>query len=202
MRKLILISAAILLFSLASPAQTYVNLGAGRISNVIQSKGTETVERPSSALIVGASHNFTFFENFGLEAGLNYVYGFYNRSVEKDESSIVKCRYHGLNLPVELNYKFDLGSNVYLGLFAGPVLSYGFSDKEKTTKGDKITSTVDYFANDTHKRFRTAAELAISAEFARCIRMKFGGQIGLVDIDKTSTVHKQHMYTFSISYAF
>ena len=97
---------------------------------------------------VGLVYEKMFIKGFGLFSGLNYTFG-----TQKNDWEVVNIRgdktrsrllYQKLDLHFELQYKFKIAQNTYLGLTTGPAiqtqLQMQMTDYIKNTNGDVSTT--------------------------------------------------------------
>ena len=199
MKKILTIAAVTILFAVSANAQTYFNLGYG-LGNDKTTFGSMAPDvSKSNTLFAGVSHNFGIAGNFGVEPGVNYVFNF---SKTGDELSI-KNQYHGIQVPVLLNYAFAPSTDFALKLFAGPSANLGLSDKSTTYVGDTKGLVIDNYADDSYSRFGVSASFGIAAELHDTIRLKIGYDLGLNDLNKSDNVkYKQNLLTFTLGYIF
>jgi len=195
MKKIILLIAAAMLFGAAAQAQNYFNVGYGNCDNITSIDGIDPTHKTTNEIFGGVSHNFCVYKNFGVEAGINYVYDFSSKTVGSIENSKINTRYHGLMVPVEINYQFPI-DNFTLKVFAGPAFNYGFSSKLTTIIAGKEISTIDHFENDSVKRFMVQATGGVTAELSQLVRIKVGYSYCLADYDKidVSELHENMVY--------
>ncbi len=199
MKKILTIAAATILFAVSANAQTYFNLGYGLGRDKTTFGSLEPDTSKSNTIFAGVSHNFGIAGNFGVEPGVNYVFNF---SKTGDELS-AKNQYHGIQIPILLNYAFVPSSDIAFKLFAGPSANYGLSDKSTTYVGDTKGIEIDNYADDSYNRFGISASFGLAAELHDSIRLKIGYDLGLTDLNKSDKVsYKQNLLTFSIGYMF
>lgn len=198
-RKILTIAAAAILFAVSANAQTYFNFGYGLGDDKTTFGSMETDVTNSNTLFAGVSHNFGVAGNFGIEPGVNYAFNF---SKIGDEFG-AKNQYHGIQVPVLLNYAFLSSSDFALKLFAGPAANFGLSDKTTTYVGDIKGLVIDNYADDSYSRLGVSASFGFGAEWCNTIRLKIGYDLGLVDLNKSENVsYKQNLLTFSLGYIF
>lgn len=199
MKKILTIAAVTILFAVSANAQTYFNLGYGLGSDKTTFGSMEADFTDSNTLFAGVSHNFGIAGNFGVEPGVNYVFNF---SKTGDELS-VKNQYHGIQIPVLLNYAFISSNDFALKLLAGPAANIGLSDKSTTFVGDTKGLVIDNYADDSYSRLGLSASFGLAAEWSNTIRLKVGYDLGLTDLNKSENVsYKQNLLNFSIGYIF
>ena len=199
MRKLFTIAAAAVIFAVSANAQTYFNLGYGLATDITSYTGMDSESTDSNTLFAGVSHNFGIAGNFGVEPGINYVFNF---SSEGDSMGY-KNQYHGIQIPVLFNYAIVPVSDIAFKAFVGPSVNFGLSDKTKVFAGDKLSYTVDNYADDSYNRLGVSASFGLAAEWSNTIRLKLGYDLGLTDLNKAEKIgYKQNVLTFSLGYIF
>lgn len=106
---------------------------------------------------IGLLYEATFIRGFGLALGANYTFGITNdgwtnygkgvnypiRGLEDPIDGVAQTMYHGLNVHLDLQYKFKIARQMYLGIFSGPALQAHFYLKDKTNG-----LTLDYLSDD------------------------------------------------------
>ena len=198
MKRVLTIVAATILFAVSANAQTYFNFGYGLGSDKTTFGSMEPDLSDSNTLFAGFSRNFGIAGNFGIEPGVNYVFNF---SKVGDELC-VKNQYHGIQVPVLLNFAFISSSDFALKLFAGPSANFGLSDKSTTFVGDTKGLAIDNYSDTSYSRFGVSASCGFGAEW-NAIRLKIGYDLGLADLNKAENVsYKQNLLTFSLGLIF
>lgn len=199
MKRILTIAAAAILFAVSANAQTYFNLGYGMGSDKTTFGTMDPDVTNSNTLFAGVSHNFGIAGNFGVEPGVNYVYNF---SKTGDDLG-AKNQYHGIQVPVLLNYAVLSSSDFALKLFAGPAVNFGLSDKSTTFVGDTKGITIDNYEDNSYNRLGVSASLGLGAEWNNVVRIKVGYDLGLNDLNKSDNVsYKQNLLTFTLGYMF
>lgn len=123
--------------------------------NSIKEGGDKDKSRLSlNGFQIGAQWEKNFVKGLGLVAGLNYTFGANSRgwkdkdgNYEYEKDDDVKNLYHALDIHVDLQYKFKIAKNMYIGAYTGPTLQAHLSLKEKQ-KADGETEKMDYFSKD------------------------------------------------------
>lgn len=200
MKKIFTIAAAMLLFAGAASAQSYINVGYGKPTDVVKFGDMDPETDSFNTLFAGFSHNFLFGKALGVEAGANFAYGF----KKTEELGVdIRYKYTGLNVPVLLNYGLPVGNFLTLKAFAGPTFHYGFSCKNETYADGKKALTLDYYEDGSYNRFFISAGVAVAAEFADTFRVKLGYDLGLTDINKAEKIStKENLFSVTFSYIF
>lgn len=208
MKRIITIVAAMLLLSVSSFGQVYVNAGVGRsYRNTLVGGEIETKE-PATAFVGGLSYNFKLAGNLGLEAGLNYQYDSAKDNLDIDAvsgDSYVLKRRSNLLLPIELNYNFVLSDLFSIKLFAGPDFFYGLTSKSTTVIGGKELSVQaeDLYKKGTYNRFMFGGSFGLAFEMSFGLRLKVGFMFDFTDMYASDIAKmKQNLLSFTLGYGF
>ncbi len=204
MKKLFAFAAAALLFSGMADAQTYFNAGYGKPTDVITYGDSEAETSSFNTAFAGISHNIMMGKALGLEAGVNFVYGFNNnRNEVAGIESNIKYTSYGLNAPILFNYGIPVGNILTLKVLAGPTLHYGISSQIASIVNGKEMYTVNYYDENSYERFFASAGAAVAAEIGDKIRVKAGYDFGLTDIDKAERISlRENLVSLTLSYIF
>ncbi|MCQ2137580.1 MAG: PorT family protein [Bacteroidales bacterium] len=204
MKKLFALATAALLFSGMAGAQTYFNAGYGKPTDVVTFGDTEAETTTFNTAFAGLSHNITMGKAFGIEAGVNFVYGF-NNDINEIAGLETNLKYtsYGLNAPILLNYGIPVGNLLTLKVLAGPTLHYGISSQIASIVDGKEMYTVDYYDENNYERFFVSAGAAVAAEFSNKLRLKVGYDLGLTDIDKAEKISlRENLVSCTLSFIF
>lgn len=185
----IAIFSALLLFAGKSNAQMGVHFGYAP-----DSWASENTTTDLNSFFLGVEDNFVLSGDLNLMVGLGLRYGtksgsgsFYGLASGQHTITLV-----GLDIPVLFNYNFKLGSNVSLGLFAGPKLSYSFVGKTKY-EGNVLglvsgSSEVEWFDDKAGalnlKPFNLSATFGLAVSYNQ-FRVFGGYNYGLLDVDNS-----------------
>ena len=195
--------AAMLLVAGSAFAQNYLNVGYGLPTlryNYGEKLGTEKVDY--NKFFAGYSHNFELASEFGLEAGLNFVFGL-DKDKEKDLDAVVRNTSFLFEAPVLANYTFVNESDIKFKAFAGPVFHCGLSDKTTSIVSGGKTWDIDNYKDGDLNRFNVSAAIAVAAEFSNRYRVKIGYDFGLTDVDKNDNIKlHENCISFTLGYIF
>ena len=128
MKRIITLIAAAVMMTIATNSFAQMQVGAGFLhsNESISMKGTDLGDIGTNGAYAGFSYNLPIAGTFGIAPGLYYSLLMSNEStnfVGLDLGS--KMREHYVNVPVYLNFGFNLGQNAKLFLFAGPAAQFG-----------------------------------------------------------------------------
>lgn len=190
MKKTLLLMALTALLLLAVKAEAQVGFHAGYSPQTLSVK-VSTVMDDSESIIRyqgffgGVHYNFDIVDNLDFVAALQ---------IRMNSTSSKGTEYDSQDwqfiaeLPLQLGYAFELREDLDLGIFAGPVLSYGMSYTRKHT--DPVTydviHTIDRYNTSLQdyafRRFEVNVDGGLFVEYKSI--MVFGGyRLGLFDLD-------------------
>jgi len=151
MKKVYTIVLAAALMLLGTQAKAQLNIGLGYLNSTeIASQLSDNKEVGRSGLngmFVGASYNIEIVNGFGVAPGF-YVDVLFAEKTESAGGAIfgipvtgsVTATYRevALNVPINLNYKYEVNSNFAIFVYAGPVFQYGVSSKTTYHGGARL----------------------------------------------------------------
>lgn len=147
-----------------------------------------TLPSLSHGFFGGVHYNFAIVDKLGFSAALQIRL---NSATVNTEEEITQDWQFLADLPLLLKYGFSLGHDMSIGVFAGPMLSYGISYTQKTTDAETyevIVSRDRYGTSDPEyamKRFEVGGAGGLFFKFRSF--MLFGGyRLGFNDIDRRS----------------
>jgi len=193
MKKNILFLALAALLLPAAKLNAQIGFHAGYAPQKLVVQGPAVADRESASTFYhgffgGIHYNFDIVGDLGfvpaLQIRMNSASGNDGQYETQDWQFII-------DLPLLLSYDFDLGHDVSLGLFAGPMLSYGISFTRKYK--DMTTHAADHSVNRygdnlaypdmALRRFEIGAEGGLYVEYKDF--MLFGGyRLGFNDLDR------------------
>lgn len=193
MKKTILILALATLLLPAAKLNAQVGFLAGYAPQKLVVKGPAVADRESASTLY---HGFFggIHYSFDIVGDLDFVPALQirvNSANGNDDQFETQDWQFVMDLPLLLNYDFDLGHDVGLGLFAGPTLSYGINFTRKYK--DIVTHAADHAVNRygenlsypelALRRFEIGAAGGLFVEYRGF--MLFGGyRMGFNDLDK------------------
>ena len=147
---------------------------------------------------VELDYDYNIAGNLFLSAGLGMDLSFYKIS---DNDSTFNGRLFDLSVPVDLSYRFNLGSDVKLNIFAGPTFMLGISHAF-IYSGEKLS---DYYNAEHYpiKRFGLELGGGASLDIKNQYRIKVSYKKGLLDMDKSGEYpFKKDYLIVSVGYIF
>ena len=182
MKKSLLLAVALTATIMAN-AQTSVQLGY-----LLNTQKTETALGSGTdsynGLFLSADRTFGLAGDLAVTPGLGLGYSF---------DSGDDYRELGLFLPVDFNYRFRLGSDISLSLFAGPTFHFGLISE---------AGSHSYYADD-NSRFELLLGGGLWCDIRQTVRLKAGYKLGLINTSKISGItEKNDCLYLSIGYLF
>ena len=182
MKKALFMAVALTLAVMAN-AQTSVQLGyLLNIQKVETALGSGTDSY--NGLFLSADHTFGLSGDLAVTPGLGLGYSF---------DSGDDYRELGIFLPVDVNYRFRLSSDISLSLFAGPTFHFGLISE---------AGSHNYYADD-NSRFEVLLGGGLWCDIRQTVRLKAGYKLGLINTSKISGItEKNDCLYLSIGYLF
>ena len=166
MKKLFVIAAAILSFSMAN-AQIAAYAGFQSITQTAKADGHSHSES-FSGFILGGAMNFDISNGIGVQPGVELTTS--SRAEHGDKYSEI-----GIRIPVDINYGFEIAPDFKLFVFAGPSIFVGLSNKYKYDD-----DSIDLYKDD-YSRFGLGLSTGAWCDWKDMLRLKLGYDLGLSD---------------------
>ena len=184
MKKTLFLAIALMASVMAS-AQVSVQLGY-----LLNTQKTKSIlgnfSDSYSGIMASVDYNQNLAGNLSVAPGLGVGYSF-------DNSDGAKYQELGLFAPVDVNYRFRIGNDFSLSVFAGPTFYYGLISKD---------AFVDYYDHDI-KRFELLVGGGVWADIKETIRLKAGYKFGVTDSSKINGItEKNNCLYLSVGYLF
>lgn len=140
MKKVYTIVLAAALMLLGTQAKAQLNIGVGYLNSTeidTQTSNNKELDRTGlNGIFVGASYNIEIVDGLGVAPGF-YVNALFAEQTWSGGISILPIvgsvtgtyRDVALNVPINLNYKYEVNGNFGIFAYAGPVFQYGVSCK-------------------------------------------------------------------------
>jgi hypothetical protein len=179
-----LLAASLMLLGTQAFAQMSVN--AGYLNSTLAEKNSSA---NANGAYAGVSFNIPVAGNFGIAPGI-----YYSMITGKtlDWGTIVSgtLTEHAVNVPVYLNYGFDLARDTKVFLFGGPTLQYGLASSTKYGSGltDK-TMTTDNYKNTDYNRMNVYLGGGMGFGVG-AVQITVGYDYGMMNIDKSGNTNK------------
>ena len=181
MKKFITAMAIIAALFAAGKAQAQVSLNLGYAPETFKtSTSVTTTTEKYQGFFIGATYNIGIVNNLGVAVGPQLRFN--SRNVSSVVGKTTNSQFL-LDIPVLINYRFDINRNFSITPFVGPMLSYALSGNTRTTISSTTTKVNWYGDNSDLSRFNLYAALGVS--FAFDSFKLFGGyRFGLLDLYK------------------
>ena len=182
MKKFITAMAIVAALFAAGKAQAQVSVNLGYAPETFKtSTSITTTTENYQGFFIGATYNIGIVNNLGVAVGPQLRFN------SRNESGVVKAKNNQflLDIPVLINYRFDINRNFSITPFVGPMLSYALSGNTKTTLNNNSTTTSFNWYGDNSDLSRFNLYGALGVSFAFDSFKLFGGyRFGLLDLDK------------------
>lgn len=197
MKKVFTFAAAVLIFAGMAKAQLGVNVGYAPqtyTSTYTNGNNSNTTTSSMTGLFAGVNYNTPLSGALSVSVGLQ---GRFNTSGDTTNANVVvasgsvktKNTQLLLDVPVLLNYGFNLGSAAKLSVFAGPTISYALMGKTKTVTtvtvlGNSTTNESEsdwYGDNSNRKNLDVSATLGVVLSYNQ-FRLFGGYNMGLLNL--------------------
>lgn len=91
---------------------------------------------------IGLVYELDFYKGLGFQLGLNYQYGTSLGKWKENDAAALQSKVktktnislHTLDIPLDLQYKFQIAKQTYLIVYSGPTFQYNFGILSKTFK--------------------------------------------------------------------
>ena len=192
MKKLIL-SLAIAAIA-AGSAMAQVSVGAGYLNQTSKSSLSESSSSKgnSDGFYVGAAFSCPIIAGLSVDPGV--YYGFLTSSTDVNiagfELANGKTQSHYLMIPIDLRYSFHALDFLDVFALAGPRFNVGLASTTTVSAlGDAVEQKIDnYGENSSLQRFDFGLGVGIGFDLFQMVRVKFGYDWGLLDIDKNDSM--------------
>jgi len=201
LKKVFLLVVAAVLTAGFAQAQFKIGARAGFNLTTVTGKGAPEAAKLKPGFQVGVVGDYAFSEAFSIQPSLLFSQqGFKNEDSEDNLTVKQSFTLNYLQLPINLQYKFDLGG-AKLFLQAGPYLGYGLGGKYKFTSGsvsvngkikfgegpeiyDDINNLPDFYFD---KAFDFGVGAGVGVQVSN-FQVAFGYTLGLPSLFKETTV--------------
>lgn len=193
MKKLLIAAAAMLSFCFADAQVYYLGFQQNKFkSETTIGSTTHTDKETAPGFVIGLGKNFEIADGLGIQPAIEM-------SLNSFEESSVKTTNFGFKAPIDINYGFELGSALRLGVFAGPTFYFGAYNKAKWDD-----NKMDLY-EDALNRFSLGANAGAFCDILDLLRVKVGFDMGLSNLDQDGDddyKYKQNCLTIAVGYLF
>lgn len=179
----ILLAAAALLAGVEAQAQ--MSVGAGYL-NITQS--FDNTSANGNGAYAGLSFNIPLAGGFGIAPGVYYTFSNYKQDAAWGllKGSTTE---HAINVPLNLNFGYNLARDMRAFIFGGPTFQYGLSSKTKTDVAGAATVNGDNYADDGTQRFVVYAGGGLGMDIANKFQVTVGYDHSVTNMIKSDS-HK------------
>ena len=178
MKKILCSVLAGALMLLGTSAYAQFSVGAGYVNGkyTYTSSSSSKTSDAANGFYVGADYTLPVGEVFGISAGLNFEMLMSKNYNLWGITGNLKEQY--LNLPVRLNFGFDMGGSRVFA-FAGPTLSYALASKAQVGMGG-FSGVVDLYEKDIlDNRFDVMVGGGLGIDLMERLRVSVGYDFGM-----------------------
>ena len=178
-----LLAAAALLAGVEAQAQ--MSVGAGYL-NITQSYDNTSAN--GNGAYAGFSFNIPLAGGFGIAPGVYYTFSNYKQDAAWGllKGSTTE---HAINVPLNLNFGYNLARDMRAFIFGGPTFQYGLSSKTKTDLAGAATVNGDNYADDGTQRFVVYAGGGLGMDIANTFQVTVGYDHSVTNMIKSDS-HK------------
>lgn len=221
-KTLSILAAAVMLLS-GTMAAAQPQIGAGYLNSTENSSynGNKMDPVNSNGFYVGLSYNIPIVAGLGVAPGLYYSMlgskstGGFDLGRILHTSGETTFTEHALNIPVLLNYGFDLAPDFRFFVYGGPTLQYGLSSKYVTNGsidffglGGSGSNTLDNYAsaNSGYNRFNVYLGGGLGMNVAKHIQVTVGYDYGVLNLykgdEKDNCIRRRSNIKIGLAYLF
>lgn len=197
--KRLIISIALVAVA-ATSAMAQVSVGAGYLSTTTKTTiSDKNTSATSDGFYVGADAAYNLGAGFSVIPGLYYGYAFSKDSFYGVADAETKSHY--LSVPVNFKYGLPVLDVLNVFAYAGPQFNFGLASKTTATALG-VSSEVNNYGDDSNlSRFDIALGVGLGFDVADMIRINFGYNWGLLDLNKSDNI-KMHNNNWHVGVAF
>lgn len=182
MKKLFAIALTAALMLAGGKASAQVSVGAGYLNQALRVSYEKNDNKSfiENGVYAGVFYDINEGDGLGVEAGLYYSFLTGRANILQDYLW-GKAYEHNLNLPVNINYKVDLGGGNKGFIYAGPTFTCGLAS---TIEANVIIATIklsDNYKHDYLNRFDIKFGGGLGYEFNDLFRVTVGYSFGILD---------------------
>lgn len=165
----------------ATSAMAQISAGAGYLNMDLKNDSGTTNQ---NGFYVGANAAYGIGSGFAVAPGLYYGYLYSDESIA--DLLEAKTNSHYLAIPVNVTYSLPLIDALNAFVYAGPQFNIGLSSKtEGSVPLISASTEIDNYGDDGLKRFDVQIGAGLGVDICDLVRVSFGYNWGLVDLDKT-----------------
>ena len=175
-----LLAASLMLLGTQAFAQMSVN--AGYLNSTLATKSTSS---NANGAFAGVSFNVPVAGGLAIAPGVYYS-ALFSKNTELFGFGTGTFQEHALNVPVYLNYGFDLARDTKFFIFGGPTAQYGLISKVLHEVGN-VNATVNNYDNTDFNRFNVYLGGGVGFQ-AGALQITVGYDYGMMNQYKNTDV--------------
>lgn len=210
----IIACAAAMLIAGKANAQTGINIGYTP-TTISTTSGNSHDTIALDGIAIGINQNVSLSGDLCLSVGLQARYGFakketnVNLGILGSANATAEYSQFALDIPVLLNYGFNLGKDLRVTPFVGPTISFALAGKTKWSGNANVLGALNlgtdgeddwYEENDKNSRFNLGATVGACLDFSQ-FRVYGGYNLGLLNLSSAdNTTRKQSGWFIGLGY--
>lgn len=175
-----LLAASLMLLGTQAFAQMSVN--GGYINSTLATKNTKS---GASGAYAGVSFNVPLSGAFSIAPGVYYS-GLFSKNTELFGFGTGSFQEHAINVPVYLNFGFEIARDTKFIIYGGPTAQYGLASSVKHEVGN-VNATVDNYKDTDFNRFNVYLGGGVGFQ-AGAIQITVGYDYGMMNQYKNTDV--------------
>ena len=185
MKRIITLIAAAVMMTIATNSFAQMSVGAGYLhaGDQVTLKGMDPVEAGMNGAYAGVSYNLPISDMIGIAPGLYYSFLMCDDDLAGVAGS--KIREHFANVPVYVNFGFNMGANARLFLFVGPTVQLGVVSTVKVNLLGHESEAVDRYKSGDYSRTNVLVGGGLGLNISR-FQITAGYDQGLFNLDTSN----------------
>ena len=196
MKKIISFALAASLMLLGTQAFAQATLNAGYINSTLAKESTSS---NANGAYAGITVNMPLAGGLGIAPGVYYSVLF-SKNTELFGFATGNFMEHAINVPMYLNYGFELARDAKFTIYGGPTAQYGLSSKVKHEIGS-TTTTTDNYKDSNFNRFNVYLGGGVAFQ-ASNVQITVGYDYGMMNQYKGDNAPKCHRSNLKIGVGF
>ena len=203
MKKVIFSLLAASLMLLGTNAFAQISVNAGYLNSTLASKNSTD---NANGAYAGITFNIPVAGGFGIAPGV-----YYSMLTSKDTANIGTIvstsgtfMEHAINVPVYLNYAFDLARDAKIFIFGGPTAQYGLASTVKydaNVAGISGSNTVSNYDNENYNRLNVYLGGGMGFGIG-ALQITVGYDYGMMNLYKGDNAAKTHRSNLKLGLGF
>ena len=182
MKKILTTLLAASLMLLGTQAFAQMSFNAGYLNSTLATKSTSS---NANGAFAGVSFNVPVAGGLAVAPGVYYS-ALFSKNTELFGFGTGTFQEHAINVPVYLNYGFELARDTKFFIFGGPTAQYGLMSKVKH-EVSSVTATVDNYKDSDFNRFNVYLGGGVGFQ-AGALQITVGYDYGMMNQYKNTDV--------------